>query len=1593
MLHSNDATNILNCLWTKFPKRPPVEDSFIRDSVAEAAGHGIDVHMMQPGTGWVPFWQSEVLPMTEQAAWKKSRNIDLHYYETYILNGGDLMRVFVEECRKTGQHPFASLRMNDQHHIFAADRGKTPEPAFSRKAGVCRFYIENPQWRIGDDGVADLPGQLSMDFAVPQVRDYRLKLIRELIDKYDIDGIELDFVRHWALFNQRKTTSAQRVEILTGMVRQVREMLDAKGARAGRYLWLGLRIPGYPEMHDPMGIDLPMLASKAGVDIINASASYYTDAQMPIAELRRQLPDDVALHTELHYTNARGPVIDLGGGKTKVSLRRCTPLQLWTTAYLARRRGADAVSTFNFQYYRGTYSKTDVPGEAAEPPYEAFEKISDLDWLAQQPQHYIASPASNNIRPNSRQIPSVIQAGDKVKVFMDMTPPAGGWRADGRLRIQAHKHLRNSVWNARLNGVPLEPTTDVSESFPTPYPDGLGKPGDYRAWVAPAALLRDGENVFEFNYKGDPASVGFRCVDVALPGRTESGPWAGGTAAGAMLSAQSRAEKAGEEMTAGILGSSAQSQQPQTGGSGIGDDKPVMLSPFVVTTDRDEGFVAAASLAGGRLGGDLKDTPVAYSVLTREFIEALGLTDLSDMAQWLPNSTEARNSGNGEWSTNDFYLNSRGTTASAPQRDFFPYGFNFDGYNIERLDIGRGPNSILFGNSSYASTPNVVSKRARTDKRFSQINVSYGSWDNFRATFDHNEPLGRKLALRLNALYHDREGWQDHDFEKRKAITLAGTWRMTRNTELRFEVDVGDKKKAALGSNFDDYFSAWSGTNTYSAPTASNAAAGIVAQPSGAIVFTPANGDKVLINYAGWARTEGGNYTSAYPAGGRLVTGETANIRVQPIANRINLPQDMFDVIEANSHFSVPSRESTSYVDAALYSEKYYNYTLALTQQFARKFYAEAAVNFSGLKKSGDRVTGSGLTRVYIDVNSKLPNGRDNPNFLEPYSESTARPHIRTSDNINARLALAYVLDNTRLGSFRFNALGGYSRVDGKQDTWTYVVKDNADHRYWSSSGVLFRYYLNTDTRRPYDLSDRKWSYLERNASVPRIAEGGLVRGELATSTYNNRSLTEYNYMQFAGDAKLFKKRLNLLAAFRIDDYRVRQRVTMAQFDYPTTWNGRDLFLKPDAPADWISLTYQPLDEAGNPSGPVLPADIRPRTNGIPDPLYEGVRFQDDYSAPEMKDVTTTYSVGGVYHLNENISFFANYAESFVPAITRYSIEGTMLGVRAGEGRDFGIRLTALDGRFVANIIYYTGLDKNAFASSISTFRSYVNTIASTNPVDDLTTNGLNKRNLPPPPSGITDTITNEVSGWELEITANLTRSWRLLLNASLTDAYQTDTYPHVRRYLAANGGTLRQIVEDAGGMFEGNLATFDTTIDASRSREGPGAVTAWNNLQAWTASLTNERQKRDRLVESVVNIFTDYTFRSGPLRGLRIGAGANHRGRSVIGYRGADTMQDPDNPAQAIDNPFVGPLDTVYQPGYTTATATAGYNWRINRKRSLNISLRVTNLFDYDKPIYYASLLRPVNGDLDTPARTMTPVNYYWITPRNFILTASLKF
>jgi len=470
VLYSNDTTNIVSCVSPWHKKREPFRPQMLEATVDEAAG--VDAHLLQPGLGWIPWWKSKVYPAEEHYRWvEKQFGTKPDSFGKYVLDGGDIVRVFIDRCRAKGRSPFISLRMNDAHHL------EKPGSVW-----ISRFVAGHPEYRLGPDVTRG--EQRVLNWAVPEVRAHKLALIRELCENYDFEGGEMDFMRFYSFFQLDKTTSAQRRDIMTGFVRDVRAAL-------GPRRWLCARVPCQLVAHDPLGIDLPAMVG-TGLDMVNLSASYFTVQQTDLAAIRKLVPH-AAVYLELCHSIWNGSKPPGVTAYDSFPFRRATAEQMQTAAHLAYEQGADGVSLFNFVYYR----EHGGPGRGPfnEPPFEVLKRLGDRAWLARQPQHWFLAPNWRHPYTKEYPLPRKMVVGETEVFTLDLAPHQKG---GGRLRIQGESSLGESRWHARLNGVELVPTNDLSEPFPNPYPPMLGKPDELRAWTVPAGLLRDGLNRVEF---------------------------------------------------------------------------------------------------------------------------------------------------------------------------------------------------------------------------------------------------------------------------------------------------------------------------------------------------------------------------------------------------------------------------------------------------------------------------------------------------------------------------------------------------------------------------------------------------------------------------------------------------------------------------------------------------------------------------------------------------------------------------------------------------------------------------------------------------------------------------------------------------------------------------------------------------------------------------------------------------------------------------------------------------------------------------------------------------------------------------------------
>ena len=512
LLYNNDSTNTAGVVSPWHEDGRPFSEDLLVESIEEVADKGVDAYMLSPGMGWVPWWQSKVEPGFYEW-WKERTGLEVEGwggrgYDKYVSGGGDMVQVLADTCRGLGMAPFVSLRLNDVHHQENYAR-KKQESLVS-----CRFYTEHPEWHIDRDHprMEGYYKKRGMDWAVSQVREYKLALVRELADNYDLAGLELDFLRDDTLFRDDGPAESERIAIITEFVGEVRAALDR---RRGNRRWLCVRIPLQQSAHPRIGLDVRRLR-EAGVDMFNLSGWYHTTQRTDIAPIRERVPD-AAIYLEMTHSTGWHPHFLRSGNYGTNGDPRTSDHQLYTTALLAHRRGADGLSLFNFVYYRMGH-KIDVP--VMEPPFHVLPRLNDGEFLARQSHCYMLAGSSYY-----RQVPTELRVGEPVNLTLDMLPAPsrraerkrGQAAAPSRLRLHTGSELTSDHAIAvSFNGHVLDACPDTSRFFGNPFDPMISPRNNRRAWLLPEALIQDGPNDLDVELeKGPAANVVY--VDAGVP--------------------------------------------------------------------------------------------------------------------------------------------------------------------------------------------------------------------------------------------------------------------------------------------------------------------------------------------------------------------------------------------------------------------------------------------------------------------------------------------------------------------------------------------------------------------------------------------------------------------------------------------------------------------------------------------------------------------------------------------------------------------------------------------------------------------------------------------------------------------------------------------------------------------------------------------------------------------------------------------------------------------------------------------------------------------------------------------------------------------
>ena len=441
--------------------------------------------------------------------------------------GVDWLAECAVACRQQGISPWLSYRMNATHFSGAPD-----SPVNSV---VFRDPANRLSGRVPGPDRATHHGWVGLNYGQRAVRDHMFALIREGIETYDYEGLELDWLRHPVCLEVGASTRA--TDELTDWFAEIRALAAAR--RPGYPV--GLRIPSNLPYLKSIGIDVKALAQRGLIDFVTVSNFWQTSWEMPHDALRRELGPDLTIYGGMEdapnwlEANAptltarpEGPEIQLAGDNAlKTSTAPARDQTIRGTRYLTASAefmranaagklvlGADGLEQFNFF----VTDQVRVPGQRGD--YAALRQLADLEFLRGKEKHYALNTTS--VQPTKlwdvpEQLPVKIAPRHRRALRLPMCAEPPDTPLQLVVQVVIPESVQAPAFGVSLNGdwPRFEGTRTQALLFPCgPYRDHVAEHAAWNFAFDPRAI-REGWNEIVL-YNEGAEEVNFIVVEVGL---------------------------------------------------------------------------------------------------------------------------------------------------------------------------------------------------------------------------------------------------------------------------------------------------------------------------------------------------------------------------------------------------------------------------------------------------------------------------------------------------------------------------------------------------------------------------------------------------------------------------------------------------------------------------------------------------------------------------------------------------------------------------------------------------------------------------------------------------------------------------------------------------------------------------------------------------------------------------------------------------------------------------------------------------------------------------------------------------------------------
>jgi hypothetical protein len=398
----------------------------------------------------------------------------------------DPIQIMADFCHKHNIEIFWDMRMNDTHDAMIGGYGPYLRP---------KFKLDHPEYLCGTAERQPKCGTwTSVDFAQPEVRDLAFRFFEEVCNKFDIDGIELDFLRHACFFKSVAnggTASPAELDMMTDLVRKTRRMTEEAGLKRGRPILIAIRVPDSVEYCKGIGLDVEKWLAEGLVDVLSGSCYFQLNPWPYLIELGHKY--GVPVYPCLSESRVKG--------ETRFS--RQSPESYRARAMRAWFQGADGIYVFNYFNPRGPIWR-----ELGDP--KALRTMNKLYFVTVRdgsPERYLVNGSRYHHLPILTPTRLWAVYPDKptdvhLTVGDDVAgPQKEGWRATVTCHIRTDGP---TGLLASLNGVTLAKPTVLQGWLDYPVPPELLKQGDnvLSLTAAPEQKPDEAQPQWDFVYEG-----------------------------------------------------------------------------------------------------------------------------------------------------------------------------------------------------------------------------------------------------------------------------------------------------------------------------------------------------------------------------------------------------------------------------------------------------------------------------------------------------------------------------------------------------------------------------------------------------------------------------------------------------------------------------------------------------------------------------------------------------------------------------------------------------------------------------------------------------------------------------------------------------------------------------------------------------------------------------------------------------------------------------------------------------------------------------------------------------------------------------------